>query len=323
MQPAVDVASLTHTYPATRRTAEPRRALNNISLQINQGEIFCLLGPNGSGKSTLFRILSTLINPTDGQATILGFDVSQQQTEVRKCIGVVFQNPSIDKKLTVEENLIHQGHLYNLRGSMLHQRIEKILAQLGLSDQSDDLVEHLSGGMQRRVEIAKGLLHSPQLLLLDEPSTGLDPGARRDLINYLQQLRSSDGVTIVLTTHILEEAEQCDRIAILDLGNIVALDTPLELKSKIGGDVITIKTNQSQDLCEMIQKKFGGSPMIIDNSIHIELQNGHEFLPRLVQTFPGMIDAVTVSKPTLEDVFIQKTGHKFWNNGNITTSSLS
>lgn len=317
MQPAVDVASLTHTYPATRRTTEPRRALNNISLQIKQGEIFCLLGPNGSGKSTLFRILSTLLNPTEGRATILGFDVNQQQTEVRKRIGVVFQNPSIDKKLTVKENLTHQGHLYNLRSSTLHQRIEKVLLHLGLSDRSNDLVEHLSGGMQRRVEIAKGLLHSPQLLLLDEPSTGLDPGARRDLMNYLQEISTSNGVTIVLTSHILEEAEQCDRLAILYQGAIVALDTPLELKREIGGDVITINTAQPEQLCEMIESKFGGSPLIIDQSIHIELRNGHEFLPRLVQAFPGMIDAVTVSKPTLEDVFIHKAGHKFWNNDTI------
>jgi ABC-2 type transport system ATP-binding protein len=310
---AVNVVYLSHTYPPTRRSTEPHRALENISLQIKEGELFALLGPNGSGKSTLFKILSTLIKPTEGRAEILGFDVVRNQDNVRQHIGVVFQNPSLDKKLTVKENLTHQGHLYNLRGTILQQKIDAVLSRVGLMERKSELVEHLSGGMQRRVEIAKGLLHQPRVLLLDEPSTGLDPGARIDLMHYLHELQKTERVTIVLTTHILDEAEHCERIAILDEGKLVALDTPQRLKEEIGGEVVTIHTTEAEFLQKQVQTSFRITPQLMNGMIRLELPNGHEFVPKLIEAFPGKINSVTVSKPTLEDVFIRKTGHRFWN----------
>ncbi len=311
----VNIDSLSYSYPATRKQKHERIALKNLSLKVTQGEMFCLLGPNGSGKSTLFRILSTSLKPTNGVVRIFGKHLIEQVVEIRRSIGVVFQHPSLDKKLTARENLLHQGHLYNLRGEQLQQRIKEMLSQVGMLERSNDLVEHLSGGMQRRVELAKSLLHHPPLLLLDEPSTGLDPGARRDFDNYLLELRRSEGVTILLTTHILDEADLCDHIAILDQGNLVALGTPHDLKQEIGGDIITMTSNEPHPFSEAIQQRFGGNPRVIDNTVRFECTQGHEFIPQLVEAFPGRIDTITLSKPTLEDVFIKKTGHKFWENG--------
>ena len=284
-----------------------------MSFSVERGEIFAVLGPNGSGKSTLFQILSTMMPPGSGRLHILGLDLLQEQREIRRHIGVVFQHPSLDKKLTSEENLRHQGHLYGLSGNKLTQRIRETLKMVGILDRCEDLVESLSGGMQRRVELAKCLLHKPQLLILDEPSTGLDPGARRDFSTYLRQLRDSEGVTVLLTTHILDEAEQCDRIAIMDRGHLVALGTPAQLKHEIGGDIISVTSNDPTTLGAQIMEKFGGDVRVVDHTIRIERTHGHEFIPDLVQAFPGEIDAVTVAKPTLEDVFIRKTGHRFWN----------
>jgi ABC-2 type transport system ATP-binding protein len=314
MPDIVTITSLTHSYPPARKQQESRKALNDLSLSMKQGEIFCLLGPNGSGKSTLFRILSTLLKPTSGSVRMFGTDLVQHPEEVRRSIGVVFQHPSLDIKLTARENLLHQGHLYGLRGNQLSQRINATLSQVGIIDRGNDLVENLSGGMQRRVELAKSLLHSPPLLLLDEPSTGLDPGARRDFSSYLETLRTTTGVTALLTTHILDEAERCDRLAILDQGNLVALGTPDELKREIGSDIITITCKDPTTLCDLIRKRFTGTPQLINQTIRFERQNGHEFIPQLVEAFPGQIDTITLSKPTLEDVFIKKTGHTFWQN---------
>ena len=223
------VEALTHRYGE-------RVALKGVSFQVAKGEIFGLLGPNGGGKTTLFRILSTLVMPREGNVRMFGIDVVREQVEIRRRIGVVFQSPSLDRKLTVLENLRHQGHLYNLRGPGLQSRIDQLLSRFGMSDRKGDLVETLSGGQRRRVELAKGLLHKPQVLLLDEPSTGLDPRVRRELSDYLERLRDEDGMTILLTTHLMEEADRCDRLAILDRGELVALSTPRELKEEsIGG----------------------------------------------------------------------------------------
>ena len=315
MTSVVVIEDLSHAYPSSRKQKQERVALRNFSLTINKGEIFCLLGPNGSGKSTLFKILSTLLRPTSGSAKIFEFDVLQQPDKVRQCIGVVFQHPSLDKKLTVKENLLHQGHLYNLRGTMLEQRIHETLSLVGLLDRSNDLIENLSGGMQRRVELAKSLLHNPPLLLLDEPSTGLDPGARIDFMNYLSELRNINGVTVILTTHILDEAEKGNRLAIMDLGNLVALGSPQELKHEIGGDIISMTSKDPHALSKSIQQRFGEVVQVVDQTVRIERRNGHEHVPQLVEAFPGQIETVILSKPTLEDVFIRKTGHKFLENG--------
>ncbi len=302
--PILTVDALSHRYGK-------RTALDGVSFTVGRGEIFGLLGPNGGGKTTLFRILCTLIAPAEGRVRIFDRDVTTDRTEVRRRIGVVFQSPSLDKKLTVLENLRHQGHLYNLRGATLQTRIDELLSRFGIADRAHDLVETLSGGQRRRVELAKGLLHKPELLLLDEPSTGLDPRVRSELGDYLEELRSRDGVTVLLTTHIMEEAERCDRLAILDRGKLVALDTPAALKERIGGDVISIETKQAEQLRDQIRAKFGVEPTILNGSLRLERARGHEFITDLVEAFPGQIDAISVGKPGLEDVFIHLTGHRF------------
>jgi ABC-2 type transport system ATP-binding protein len=226
-QSIISVQNLVHRY-------ENRTALNGVSFDVRSAELFGLLGPNGSGKTTLFRILSTLMIPTAGQAFVLGCDVARDASRLRNQIGVVFQAQSVDPKLTAYENLWHQGHLYSLRGGVLKKRVMEILSRVGLADRAKERVETFSGGMQRRIELAKGLLHRPGVLLLDEPTTGLDPGARRDLWQYLQILRDEEHVSVLVTTHLMEEAEKCDRLAIMNEGNLVALGTPAELKTEIG-----------------------------------------------------------------------------------------
>jgi len=291
-----------------------RTALAGVSFDVRPAEIFGLLGPNGSGKTTLFRILSTLMLPESGRALIAGFDCATDPNQVRRRIGVVFQAQSVDIKLTARENLWHQGHLYGLSGASLNTRINEMLAHVGLADRANDRVETFSGGMQRRVELAKGLLHRPQVLLLDEPTTGLDPGARRDMWLYLNHVRESEGVTVIVTTHLMEEAERCDRLAILNEGKLVALGTPAELKSesKLGGDVIVIEAGDPESLASRIAQRFGVSPTVMENKVRLRRANGHRFITEVSEAFPGEIDSISVAKPTLEDVFIDLTGHRFW-----------
>ena len=236
---------------------------------------------------------------------------------------MVFQAQSVDLKLTAYENLWHQGHLYGLRGSELKTRINEILTRVGLLDRAKERVETFSGGMQRRIELAKGLLHHPGVLLLDEPTTGLDPGARRDLWQYLQILRDEEHVSVIVTTHLMEEAERCDRLAILNEGNLVALGTPAELKSEIGGDVIMLEARRAASLADHIRARFHVEATVMDNQVRIEIENGHRFVPDVVEAFPGEIQSITVSKPTLEDVFIHRTGHQFWNEERETSSEVT
>ena len=302
----ISVQNLVHRY-------ENRTALNGISFDVRPAELFGLLGPNGSGKTTLFRILSTLMIPTAGRAVVMGCDAALDAASLRRQIGVVFQAQSVDPKLTAYENLWHQGHLYGLRGSALKKRIDEILDRVGLADRAKERVETFSGGMQRRIELAKGLLHHPGVLLLDEPTTGLDPGARRDLWQYLQILRDQEQVSVLVTTHLMEEAERCDRLAILNEGNLVALGTPAELKSEIGGDVILLDAARDAALlADQIRVRFHLENTVLGNQVRIERKEGHRFVPDLVEAFPGEIQAISVSKPALEDVFINRTGHKFW-----------
>jgi ABC-2 type transport system ATP-binding protein len=292
---------------------QDRTALNGVSFDVRPAELFGLLGPNGSGKTTLFRILSTLMVPSSGTATIVGLDAVREPGALRRHIGVVFQAQSVDPKLTAYENLWHQGHLYGLRGQELKKRIEEILTRVGLLDRASDRVETFSGGMQRRIELAKGLLHHPEVLLLDEPTTGLDPGARRDLWQYLQILRDQEHVSVIVTTHLMEEAERCDRLAILNEGNLVALGTPEELTREIGGDVILLEARDPQSLADRIRNKFHVDASVMDTHVRLEIEGGHRFVPDVVEAFPGEIQSLSVSKPTLEDVFIHRTGHRFWN----------
>jgi ABC-2 type transport system ATP-binding protein len=302
----ISVRDIVHRY-------QDRTALNGISFDVRPAELFGLLGPNGSGKTTLFRILSTLMVPSAGAAQIAGLDVVREPAVLRRHIGVVFQAQSIDPTLTAYENLWHQGHLYGLRGPALKQRIEEILTRVGLLDRARDRVESFSGGMQRRIELAKGLLHHPQVLLLDEPTTGLDPGARRDLWQYLQILRDQEHVSVIVTTHLMEEAERCDRLAILNEGKLVAIGTPAELTREIGGDVVLLEARDPEKLAERIRSMFQVDAIAMGTHVRLEIENGHRFVPDVVEAFPGEIQALSVSKPTLEDVFIHRTGHKFWN----------
>lgn len=302
---AVKTADLMHQYGQ-------RRALDGVSFEVRAGEIFALLGPNGGGKTTLFRILSTALRPTGGTARIFDLDVCTQADEVRRRIGVVFQNPSLDKKLTVVENLRYHGQLYGLSGLALTARVDEMMDRLGVRDRARSLVETLSGGLARRVELAKGLLHRPSLLILDEPSVGLDPGARRDVWLYLQKLRDVDNVTILVTTHLVDEADRSDRVLILNHGKIVASGTPATLKDQIGGDVITISSRQPEQLTAMIRDRFQITPTSWNGTLRIEKQQGHAFVSQLMDSFSDLIDAVNLSKPTLEDVFIARTGHRFW-----------
>lgn len=307
-EPAVAVRSLSYSYPGK---SGPRRVLEDLSFEVAPGEIFGLLGPNGSGKTTVFRILATYFSSPQGTVLIFGGDAGLDPAAARRRFGVVFQAPSLDKRLTVAENLRHQGHLYGLRGSELGGRIDEELRRFGLSDRADDVVRSLSGGLQRRVELAKGLLHRPELLILDEPSTGLDPGARDDLWKSLAELKAG-GTTILLTTHGMEEAERCDRLAILHAGRIVKSGTPAELKAAIGGDVISMESSEPEELCAKVRERFGGDAAVVDGTVRIEKSEGHRFIPRLAEAFPGLIRSITLGKPTLEDVFIHETGHKFW-----------
>ena len=302
---AVQALNITHNYG-------DRTALADVAFEVKRGEIFGLLGPNGGGKTTLFKILSTSFPPTRGSAKIFGYDVQSQADKVRRVIGVVFQNPSLDKKLTVLENLHYHGQLYSITGKTLKDRVQEMMNRLMVSDRANSRVETLSGGLARRVELAKGLLHQPQLLILDEPSVGLDPGARRDLWLYLQRLRDKDGVTILVTTHLIDEADRCDRVLILNQGKVVALGTPESLKEEIGGDVITITSKEPEKLSGMIEQKFGIRPTVLNERLRIEKQQGHAFIAQVVEAFSDMIDSVSLSKPTLEDVFIARTGHRFW-----------
>ncbi len=297
----IEVQNLTHRYG-------DRVALSDVSFEVKKGEIFGLLGPNGGGKSTLFRILSTMMVPTGGRAVIAGFDVAKEPAKVRRQVGVVFQTQSLDKALTVEENLRAQGHLHGLSGAILQERMEAAMERLGLLDRRKDLVETLSGGLRRRVEIAKALLHRPQVLLMDEASTGLDPAARRELSRHVETLRERDGVTILLTSHILAEAERCDRLVLLHEGKIVAHGSPRELCARIGGDVVELESADAAGLAAGIVERFKLTPVVRDGQVRVEIANGHRFIAEVVEAFPSFVESVGLHKPSLEDVFLRETG---------------
>lgn len=251
-----------------------------------------------------------------GDVSMFGLSLIEQKDLVRARIGVVFQLPSLDIKLTVAENIIHHGHLYGLMGKELKDRMNYLLTRFGIADRERDIVETLSGGMRRRVELAKAFIHSPEILLLDEPSTGLDPGARFELWRYLTELRDKENVTILLTTHFLDEAQKCDRIAVLDKGSIVATGKPNELEEGVAKEVVIIESNELELLSKDIDAFIGKQSLIIDKTIQIECERGHEYITMLMEKFSGRIKSVTLRKPTLEDFFIRKTGHSFYEEEN-------
>ncbi len=288
-------------------------ALAGVSLEVAPGEIFGVLGPNGSGKSTLFKILSTLITPTGGEVRVDGVELASDPDGVRSRIGVAFQSPSLDAKLSCRENLIHRGHLYGLSGRELGERADALLAGFDMADRAGDRVENLSGGLRRRVELAASMLHGPKVLLLDEPATGLDPGARRELWDDLNRLRDADGVTIALTTHLMEEADRCDRLAIFDRGKVVALGTPEELRSEVGSEVLDIlPVAGTRDALEArLRDSLGLDPRVVDGHLRIEPEDGHRTLVKLVTELGDDVDSIRSGKPTLGDVFLHRTGRAF------------
>jgi ABC-2 type transport system ATP-binding protein len=301
---AVEAADVSFNYGE-------RRALDTVSFSISRGEIFGLLGPNGGGKTTLFKLLSTLVPLQSGSVRILGYDLAADSAALRRKIGVVFQHPSVDGLLTVAENLAHHGRLYGMNGAYLRARCAGMIAHLGLEERAGDLVQTLSGGLKRRVELAKALLHQPDLLIFDEPSTGLDPSARREFLNHLVALRERGNTTVVLTTHHMEEAERCDRIGVLHQGRLVAIAPPLTLKSQVGGDVVTINTANPAALRDEIQQRMRVTATIVDGTLRLERPGGHEFVRDVVEEFGDEIESVSFGKPTLEDVFVRLTGHRF------------
>lgn len=289
-------------------------ALNKVNLEIEKGELFGLLGPNGAGKTTLISILSTILRATEGSAHVCGYDVSREQSDVRNSIGIVFQDPSLDDDLTGDENLDFHGRLYGLNKSLRRERTTEVLSLVDLEDRRHDLVKTYSGGMRRRLEIARGLMHMPQVLFLDEPTLGLDPQARRNIWNYVRSLKASFGMTIILTTHYMEEADQlCSRIAVIDKGEIVAMDSPEGLKAGLGGDVLELEVAQSDQ--EFANKLLAMDEVhhigIEDHRIVLTVNHGESVIPKIFETAQGLgvaVNSVSLRKPNLEDVFIKLTG---------------
>lgn len=283
-------------------------AVDGVSFHVNEGEIFGFLGPNGAGKTTTINILCTLLKPTSGKASLAGFDVASRRNEVRSSIGLVFQEPTLDEYLTAEQNLRFHAYAYKVPRDVREQRITDLLQLVDLQDRRKSAVRTFSGGMKRRLEIARGLLHAPRVLFLDEPTLGLDPQTRRLIWDHIGTLRKKSSLTIFMTTHYMDEAENCDRIGIIDHGRIIALDTPDKLKDELGGDVVTLKAEKNEAAAAELKEKFGLSPSLQNGNITFTVPQGEQFLPRLVGNFRTPLVSLGVRRPTLDDVFLKLTG---------------
>ncbi len=288
-------------------------AVDKLNINVHHGEIFGLLGPNGAGKTTTISMLCTILRPTSGSATVNGFDIVKQPAQVRKSIGIVFQEPSIDDRLTGRENMVMHANLYGVPKNVWKDRVPELLKMVELEDRADDLLRTYSGGMRRRLEIARGLLHYPRVLFLDEPTIGLDPQTREHIWRYISALSKDQDITIILTTHYMDEADLlCNRIAIIDFGKIVALDTPEQLKSQLGEETISIKTRDGEKLSRTLTDSglISGSDVVKDE-LKVKVKNGSETLPRIVEVSANAgirIDAITLHQPNLGDVFLRYTG---------------
>jgi ABC-2 type transport system ATP-binding protein len=297
---AIEAKGLTRTYGDVL-------AVDHIDLEVRQGEVFGFLGPNGAGKTTTISMLTTLLKPTEGTAWVGGHDIDTEGDAVRRTIGIVFQEQSLDERLTAAENLDFHAVLYHLTREERRQRIPEALDLVDLADRADDLVEKFSGGMKRRLEIARGLLHTPKILFLDEPTIGLDPQTRRSLWDHIIRLKESTDITIFMTTHYMEEAEFCDRIAIMDHATIVALDTPEGLKDDVGGDVVTVTSTDTGAVADYLLAA-GLDPQAKDGEVRVEVGDGARFIPMLAREFTGSIEGIELRRPTLDDVFLSLTG---------------
>ena len=300
-QPVIAVKGLTKRYGEVE-------AVRGIDLEVQPGEIFGFLGPNGAGKSTTINILCTLVKATGGSATVAGFDVDRQADAVRANIGLVFQDPSLDQQLTARENLEFHAFIYDVPSAIRRQRIDEVLRMVELADRADSTVMTFSGGMRRRLEIARGMLHTPHVLFLDEPTIGLDPQTRRHIWSYLGDLPSSHGVTVFMTTHYMDEAEYCDRIAIIDAGRLVALDTPEALKARVGKDRVQIRTADDVAATAALAEHFGISAAMHDGALTFAVAAAEQFVPRLFAELGVAIKSINLSRPSLDDVFMSFTG---------------
>ena len=306
-RPVIEVRELTRRFGSFT-------AVDGVSFEVRAGEIFGFLGPNGAGKTTTISMLCTLLRPTAGRAAVDGHDVATQPHAVRQSIGLIFQDPALDERLTAYENLKFHAMLYDVPSQAFERRVWEVLKMVDLADRAKAVVRSFSGGMKRRLEIARGLLHRPKVLFLDEPTIGLDPQTRRHIWDYITALRRHEGLTIFLTTHYMEEAEICDRIAIIDHGRIVALDTPDNLKRLVGGDVVTVRTSDNAAAAERLKTAFGlpvrPGP---EGELIVEVERGDQFIPQMVTALNGdgagiSVQSVGLRRPTLEDVFIKLTG---------------
>jgi len=293
------------------------KAVDSISLEVSEGEVFGLLGPNGAGKTTTIKILVTLLKPTSGKAFVAGYDVVKRAEEVRKRIGVVFQEPTLDLELTAVENLDFHGRLYGMDGRSRRRRIKEVLELVGLEDKANVLVKNFSGGMQRRLEIARGLMHEPEILFLDEPTLGLDVQTRRRIWEYIESLKES-GVTVVITTHYIEEAERlCDRVAIIDLGRIIAIGSPNKLRKLVGGDLITLEVDGNVNFSDF-NISIAEKVTVRNGIVEMTVKNGEEAIPLIIESLQSKgvkIKSVSLRRPTLEDVFVSLTGRRIRDEG--------
>jgi len=298
---AISVKSLAKSYGEIE-------AVRGVDFDVESGEVFGFLGPNGAGKTTTINMLCTLAKPTSGSATVAGHDVVRERDDVRRNIGLVFQDPTLDGYLTAEQNLRLHAELYGVQSSLVPDRMRQVLEMVGLWERRDSPVRNFSGGMRRRLEIARGFLHSPRVLFLDEPTIGLDPQTRRSIWTYIRELKEAEDITIFLTTHYMDEAEWCDRIAIMDHGQIVALDSPEVLKERVGADTVRIHTGDDQAAIAALEDRFGLEATMSEGAVTFRVPSGEEFVPRLFAELGVPIRSVSVSRPTLDDVFMSYTG---------------
>ncbi|TES88229.1 MAG: ATP-binding cassette domain-containing protein [Dehalococcoidia bacterium] len=285
-------------------------AVNNVSFTVKPGEIFGFLGPNGAGKTTTINILCTLTKPTSGRASIAGLDVVHRQSQVRQMIGLVFQDPSLDERLSALQNLRFHALVYSVPASVREQRIEQFLKMMELWDKRHNKVQTFSGGMKRRLELARGLLHHPRVLFLDEPTLGLDPQTRNRMWEYILELRRQEATTIFLTTHYMDEAENADRIAVIDYGKLIAMDTPAKLKRMVGKDIVSLKTDDNDKAMAEISRRYQIEARRDGDGLCFEVANGEEFLPVLLREFSTLIVSVSMRRPSLDDVFLKLTGRE-------------
>jgi ABC-2 type transport system ATP-binding protein len=299
--PAISVRDLAKNFGEVR-------AVRGVDFEVAMGEVFGFLGPNGAGKTTTINMLCTLAKPTSGQASVAGHDVVTERDDVRRNIGLVFQDPTLDGYLTAAQNLQLHAELYGVQSDLVAPRMRQVMEMVGLWDRKDSVVGTFSGGMRRRLEIARGLMHSPRVLFLDEPTIGLDPQTRRSIWTYIRELKEREEITIFMTTHYMDEAEWCDRIAIMDHGEIVALDSPDALKAGVGTDRVTIHTDDNDAAIAALERQFQIEAKVSEGAVAFGVPAGEAFVPRLFAEFAMPIRSVSVSRPTLDDVFMSYTG---------------